>query len=434
MNQSNSNSNNSQYNPGLFVESWQLLAQEVINRLPKRLRAGLSQRIVQYAKSEIAQSRIDDMAPVADRQHSPSTKTAAKIIVAMLSALTFSAGTQVLTSRLGAAALPAALAGGGVAGFLVDDRATHSLTRIRRKHSTQQALHSIERQQQASPPSNELAVLSNQAQTALVQQVEGKNLEKQLPLDITLAGLLSSAEFATAFWIVVQLGLPGGFLIEAIAASLPVTMIWLAAAVQSERFELPEHYADLIEKYRSYLFPLVDASEAEIQQLLANNKQQEERLDYLVKYIAEGDTSGRLKNVAMVEADFEINTAQQRKQMLEQTRNREVQQRLFRHRAEIANLPNEYLEPTIAVEGLTPQQIKAEQDTVKRKRQQWVAEETRRREAILEQDLKLMAQNYETQLRQCEEEMAQIKERYDAAYQSWKEENDEPENNLGDAA
>lgn len=434
MNTPISNSNNSQHSPWRRVEGWQLLAQEVIKRLPKRLRADVSQRIMQYAQSQLAQSRIDDMAPVANRQITPSTKTAAQIIVALLSALTFSAGTQVLTSRLGAAALPAALAGGGVAGFLVDDRATRSLTGMRRRHSTLQALHTTERQQQASPPNNELAVLSYQAQIALLQQVEGKNLEKQLPLDITLAGLLSSAEFATAFWIVAQLGLPGGFLIEAITASLPVTIIWLAAAVQSERFELPEHYADLIEKYRPYLFPPADLLTANEQTILVEKEQQEEHLDYLIEYIAEGDTSGRLKNLAMAEADFEIEAAWNRKQLLEQKQDQEVQQRRFRHRAEIANLPNEYSEPLINLEGLTPQQIKAEQEKIERKRQQWVEAETRRREAILEEDLKLIAQLYETQIRQCEEEIAQIKERYDTAYQNWKEGNDDTKEGLGSAA
>lgn len=247
----NTSQSNHQYQLHIWqiADSWRHLPQEVINRLPKQLKADISGRVGKSAESRQAESRIEDMASVANRQHKSSTKQATKIFVAVVGAMTFSAGTQVLTSRLGAAALPAAMVGGAMASYLVDDRTTKVITKMRIAHSTQQELLAIKRQQESHPPVNELGTLFYSTQMGLVQQVEGKNLQKQLAVDGILAGLLSAGEFATALWIVLQLGLPGGILIETIAASLPVTLIWIAAAFQSDHFELPEHYADLINKY-----------------------------------------------------------------------------------------------------------------------------------------------------------------------------------------
>jgi len=67
-----------------------------------------------------------------------------------------------------------------------------------------------------------------------------------------LAVGLSGAEYAMFLGIVAGLGLPGGVLFNVIAAGLPVAMLWTAASIQSECFEMPEHDGDLIEKYLPY--------------------------------------------------------------------------------------------------------------------------------------------------------------------------------------
>jgi len=216
------NNNHHQLHIWQTVDRWRQMSQEVIKRVPKGLRANVSERVKNSAESRIAETRIADINPIASRQSSPATKQATKIVVIIVGALTFSAGTQVLTSRLGAAALPAAMAGGALASFLVDDRATKVLTKMRIVHGTKQEINAIGRGQS---PINDLDQLFYNSQKALVQQVEGKNLEKQLAVDAILAGILSAGEFSTALWIVVQMGLPGGILIEIIAASLPVTIV-----------------------------------------------------------------------------------------------------------------------------------------------------------------------------------------------------------------
>ena len=163
-----------------IVDLWRQLAQEVVKRIPKGLRANVSERVKKSAEDRIASARIQDMNPIAYRQPSKGTKNATKIIVVVVGALTFSAGTQVLTSRLGAAALPAAMAGGALASFLVDERATKVFTKMRIAHSTKQEISAIELQGQF--PVNDLDQLFYQTEKALIQQVEAKNLQKQLSM------------------------------------------------------------------------------------------------------------------------------------------------------------------------------------------------------------------------------------------------------------
>jgi hypothetical protein len=424
------NNNHHQLHIWQTVDRWRQMSQEVIKRVPKGLRANVSERVKKSSESRIAETRIADINPIASRQSSPATKQATKIIVIVVGALTFSAGTQVLTSRLGAAALPAAMAGGALASFLVDDRATKVLTKMRIVHGTKQELNAIGRGQS---PINDLDQLFYNSQKALVQQIEGKNLEKQLAVDAILAGILSAGEFSTALWIVVQMGLPGGILIEIIAASLPVTIVWLAAAFQSDRFELPEHYGDLINKYQPYLLPPEGMPETEVEKLLADKESQEARLDHLMKYVAEGDTSGRFKNMTMAEGDYEIEMGRDRKKQLELERDETVEKRLFQHRQDLAELPNKFPAPEIEMTG-SPHEIKEKQQKIERMRKQWVEEKYIELKDLLDQDLKMIAHRYETQITQCEEDIAAGQQRYEEAYRNWKGDHEDSGGDFGDAA
>ncbi len=424
------NNNHHQLHIWQNVDRWRQLSQEVIKRVPKGLRANVSERVKKSSESRIAETRIADINPIASRQSSPATKQATKIVVIIVGALTFSAGTQVLTSRLGAAALPAAMAGGALASFLVDDRATKVLTKMRIVHGTKQELNAIGKGQS---PINDLDQLFYNSQKALVQQIEGKNLEKQLAVDAILAGILSAGEFSTALWIVVQMGLPGGILIEMIAASLPVTIVWLAAAFQSDRFELPEHYADLINQYLPYLLPPEGMPQTEVEKLLADKESQEARLDHLMKYVAEGDTSGRLRNMAMAEADYDIDMGRDEKKLLELERDSAIEQRLFQHRQDLAELPNKFPAPEIEMTG-APHEIKERQQKVEKMRVQWVEQKRAELEEILVQDMKMISHRYETQIKQCEEDIIAARQRYDEGERNWKEDNDDFGGDLDDAA
>jgi hypothetical protein len=430
MSSNHSHHHQKQFQIDQLVDSWRHLPQEVIARLPKGLRAKMSERQQRSGKSRVAESRIDDLETTAQRQTSNAAKKATKIVVVMIGALTFSAGTQVLTSRLGAMALPAAMAGGALASFLVDDRATKVTTKARLAHSTKQALSSIIEQKRSQPPINELGELYYSSQTRLIQEIEGKNLGKQLWIDGVLAGSLSAAEFTVSFWIVAQLGLPGGLLIEGIAASLPVTLIWIAAAFQSDQFELPEKFAELINKYEPALFPPAGMPEEELQELLMVEITQEKRIDNFVKFVAEGDDSGRLKNLPMAEADYDLIQIRDRKHGLEQERDMAVEKRLFAHRADVADLPNQFPIPEVNVTGFSPQQIKEQTEKIKHQKAIWVENKTADLENNLKQDITMISHRFETQIKQCEEDMAEAQQRYNEGYRHWQEKDDEPRSDM----
>lgn len=387
------------------IDRLRQLQKKVIEHLPRALRADCSERVQKSAEYRIAQARIIDMEPIASRETSHYTKTATKIVIIIIGSLTFSAGTQVLTSRLGPLALPAAMAGGALASYLVDDRATKVMTNMRITHGAKQELAAIH--SQGKSPNNELDVLFYESQKNLIQQIEGKHLEKQFTVDGILAVLLSGAEFSTALWIVVQMGLPGGLVIEAIAASLPVAIIWLGATVQSDRFELPEHYTHLIKQYQEH------------KNQLHFSEEEDSRLDYLVKYVAEGDLNGRLKNMAMAQADYQMQVINNRKKQLEIERDQEREQRFFQCRADEAKLPAQFPAPEIETLG-SPQEISDRQKKVEQKRQAWVEQQTCKLKQTLAEDLQIITHRYNTQIEQCDAEFRLAKEQYDEAYQNWK--------------
>lgn len=391
------------------VGSWEHLPPDVIDRLPKKIRSDMSERISEKAKAQTAQMRIEDMISNSKRTPSKSYKQFIHLLVILLSGLTFSAGAQVLTARLGPLALPAAILIGAVAGFLVDDRATKSITRARCKYHTQQALQAIKRQQQENPPINELGELDYRTQIKMIREIEGKNLEKELPIDLGLAIALSGAEFATALWIVTQFGLSGGLLIEAIAASLPVDVVWIIAAYQSEKFELPEYYWEVIQKYIRFLVP---PEGSEVNEFLNNKEAQEARIDFQVKFIAEGDDSGRLKNLGMAIADYDIKQGHQRKNLLEQQRDQDLQQLILDSRQEIENLRHQFKAPTVDQTGWAPQQIALHHENVKRQREEWLEEQIAELEKIRDQNIIMLKHCYQTRINQCEEEIATAEERY----------------------
>lgn len=426
------NSNNSDKNRDNSwsqIVRWIFLKPELAKRLPDKVTAEMSQLVKRYAESEKAKNRIDDLAPSAKRQASSQTKMVAQIVVAAMSAIAFSTGAQILTSRLGHLSVPASLGIGGMAGVLADKKATQVITRKRRKHSTEQTLQDIEAQKQINPSVNEFGQLSYQTQTALVLQVEGKNLEKQPPLDLALALGLSGAEYAMSLAIVGAMGLPGGFLLNAIAASLPVAMLWTAASIQSDCFKMPEHDRDLIEKYQPYPKDELTAQEQNKQALFDEEIAQAERLmNYELaleacrqKFVTEGDSSGIFKNWAMAEANFKIDWLGKEYKQIEQDREQQTEQRLFQFNAELAELEKDYQAP---VGTYSPEQIQRNKD-------KWLKEKSHQLQQSFADDIKWINYKFGNKLKQIEEKVFAAQKQCQTAEQAWQNDN---YNDLGGVA
>jgi hypothetical protein len=418
-----------QHNSSAKISAWTFLNQEMVKILSEKIRAKMSQLAEQQAKSEAAKSRINNLAPSANRRQSPQVKKAVKIVVAGISAIAFSAGAQTLTSRLGSLSIPAALGVGSIAGVLADTKATEVITRKRRQQSTKQVLIAIEEQQQANPPLNELGKLSYQTEIALVEQVEGSNLEKQPILDIVLAVGLSGAEYVVSLSIVTGLGLPGGILLNAIVASLPLAMLWTGASIQSQCFEMPEHDRELIDQYEENILELTAEQQQQLAQIDEEIDLAEREINYKIaleehrqKFITESNP--RLKNWQMAEAEFQIDWLNKEKQQFQQECYQIIEPRLFKLKAELNELPNKFQLPTGTY---SPDQIKALKD-------KWLKEQAGKLKADCAQELKWFNYKCENKMKQYDEKIAAAQQQYNEAYQAWKEENSHSNDNLGDAA
>ena len=413
-------STNHNHNSAASIVAWQYLHQELTALLPEQIKSQMSQREKRYAEGEKAKTRINDLTPLGRRTANPQTKKIVNILVAVMSATTFSAGAQILTSRLGSLSIPASLFIGGAAGVVADKKVMKVMEHSRKKNGTQQALKDIEKQKQAHPSKNEFGELFYEAQTALVLQVEGQCLEK-LPLnDLGLAIGLSGTEYAMSLGIVIGLGLPGGIVLNAIAASLPVVMLWGAASLQNDAFEMPGHARSLIGQYE-------DSLPKEITELEANQiagideevalKQRELAYEQALnlrreKFVSEGDTSGRLKNWDMVEADFQIGWYLTEKHQIEKEQDEKREQRYFKFKEDVAQVAEQYEPPVGTYSPSQMAQLKIE----------WVQAKEEQLKESFAHDIQWLNHKYGNKIKHYEEEIAAAERRYAEAESRWREE------------
>ncbi|WP_341734190.1 hypothetical protein [Microcoleus sp. EPA2] len=127
------NSTNNHYNSAASIIAWQYLPQQLTALLPEQIKAQMSQREKRYAEGEKAKTRINDLTPLARRNPNPETKKIVNIAVGIMSALTFSAGAQILTSRLASMSIPASLFIGGAAGVVADKKVMKVMEHHRKK-------------------------------------------------------------------------------------------------------------------------------------------------------------------------------------------------------------------------------------------------------------------------------------------------------------
>jgi len=413
---------NSNTNPQHIIASWRYLYQELIKMLPEQTQSQMSQWEKQDAEGEVAKNRINDLTPCANRKHNPETKKVVNIVVGVMSAITFSAGGRILTSGLGPLSIPASLVIGGMAGVLADKKVMQVVGHSRKKGGTQQVLKDIEKQKQAHPPKNELGELFYQAQTGLVLQVEGKNLEPQPVSDVALALGLSGTEYAMSLGIVIGLGLPGGIVLNAIAASLPVVMLWTAASLQNDAFEMPECDRALINQYTSHLpdeivqieaiqIVGIDEEIALKQRELAYQQGLEVRRE---KFVSEGDANDRLKNWEMAEADFQMGWYAEEKHQVEKDLDEKREQRIFQLKAETAEIDQQYQAPVGTYSPAQMAELKAEWQQVKE-------QELKKNFA---EDIQWMNHKYGNKIKHLEEQIATAKWRYSESETRWREERD----------
>ncbi len=414
------NSTTNHHNSTSSIVAWQYLHQELTALLPEQIKSQMSQREKRYAEGEKAKNRINDLTPLAKNTPNPETKKIVNILVGLISAITFSAGAKILTSGMGSMSIPASLFIGGAAGVVADKKVMKVMEHHRKKSSTMQALKDIEKQKQADPPKNEFGETFYQSQTTLVLQVEGQHLNKLPFSDVALALGLSGTEYAMSLGIVIGLGLPGGIVLNAIAASLPVVMLWGAASLQNDAFEMPGHARSLIGQYESSLPQ--EITEIEANQIAGIDeevtlKQRELAYEQALnlrrsKFVSEGDTSGRLKNWDMVEADFQIGWYLTEKHQIEKDQDEKREQRYFKFKADVAQIAEQYEPPAGTYSPEQMAQLKIE----------WVEVQEQKLKESFAHDIQWLNHKYGNKIKHYEEEIAAAERRYAEAESRWREE------------
>ena len=123
----------------------------------------------------------------------------------------------------------------------------------------------------------------------------------------------------------------------------------------------------------------------------------------------------------MIEADAEVEFFQNRKLELECDRDETMHQRILQFQQEVADLQK--TTPPVSQLGV-PHQVEAKQP-------HWVEAAISKRQAALDDDLKLIAGRFNTLLLQCCDRITNAQARYDEAYSRWQEKNHGDSLNVG---
>lgn len=134
-------------------------------------------------------------------------------------------------------------------------------------------------------------------------------------------------------------------------------------------------------------------------------------IDDFIAWLAADDANSRLKSFEMIEADCEVRFFQKRKLELECYRDEALHQRILQFQQEVADL--EKTTPPVSQLGV-PHQVEAKQ-------QQWIEAAISKRQAALDDDLKLIAGRFNTLLLQCSDRITNAQASYDQAYHRWQE-------------
>ncbi|MDZ8258501.1 hypothetical protein [Nostoc sp. ChiQUE01b] len=140
----------------------------------------------------------------------------------------------------------------------------------------------------------------------------------------------------------------------------------------------------------------------------------EQIIDARLKWISENDPHNPLKNFSMVDSQSEIDFFVSRQQELEQEKERHIRQRKLQLQEEIQEIKTDK-PPELAISLVGPDYM------VRDKIQQYQEQETRKREAICDDEVQLIAGRYNSLKQQCEERISQARANYQAAFRIWQE-------------
>ena len=323
------------------IHSWQEIPQPDLEGQAPGTRGEAKALTRKLAQDQIARTRQNALGAIAKKKVDPQTRWALRIVAALVGTITLSAGSQILTARLGPIGVPAALGVAGALAFIDNRCMTRAHTNHRLRVMTRNALTHQTQTVQNHPPTNEFGTAAHQATLDAIQQVEGDPEIQTFPANASVGTLLNGAELAVNCWIVAQLGLPGGIVLVGLVSLIPIGIQLAAAIADSETGELPEEAASLQDEYQLYRWPWEQLSSAE----QADERYQIQKLDVALRFLPHGDPSGECKTLAMALAKSDSQHYTRQKQHLEVTGVEQVHQREQQHQQALKALPAQFPAP-----------------------------------------------------------------------------------------
>ncbi|GAP94584.1 hypothetical protein [Leptolyngbya sp. NIES-2104] len=389
-----------QFKLDALLQDWMNVPQLQIHTLPAKNRAEMNTLSAHQGASEFARFRNSKLVTIVDRKLSPIIKRVIQIGTVVVSGIVFSGGTLLLTARLDQYAFPAAILLAAAVGFLAEERATKAVFHWRQFHDTRNLSKSLKQEYEQHPPINEFHNQFLTAQQKVFYRVEREQLTPQFLLDGGIAIALSLIEYRIGIWLMKVLELPGSESAQSFVATLPIVLLWAAALGLSEGFERPQAAAESIRKYQRYwLTPETFALE-EVKRIYG--------LDAVLRFLVEGDPSGRLKNLGMAIAEFEIQYYQRYRYCLEQELLALIAAKHEQFRQTRQQLSDRFLKPA----GLSEEESAWEQE-------QWMNQQGSDLESDLYEELGFLQHQYQHQIRDCETKIAAAQKMQNAAYQAW---------------
>ena len=403
-----------------FVQKWLQIDAKRLRDLDEPRLQQMRDRIREYATAETAYQRMIEIQRVADKTVHEANRQLTTIIITIAGALTYGSAMKIFAANLGQFAIPAALVGGALASFWVDALAKNSLTNYLCSQGAKRAFSKLDRLRANEMHGkgqgfSELSSLFWNARAGLIEELEGISNGSEFPVNTGIGLGLSVIEYVTAVWIVSQAAVLSQipFWVKLVAAALPVVLTWAAAAIQSQKFEIPDHYAELLNQYQSKLLPPQNLSEQALENWCRERRFQDARLDAGISAILASNHNYKHPTPELAELAFDMDFCEEKIEECEEAMERDKERRKQALYQKVARLPDEF-DAMLENAG-----IGFQERTVKCT--QWVDREQGKLEQQHNREIQKIEEIWTKRIDSYRRKAQDAQDAYDAELELWKE-------------
>jgi hypothetical protein len=404
---------------------WMQIPSNKIQQIGEPRLQWVKDRVKEFAKAEISAQRMRELELLASRANNDINKNIITTIVTVVGALTYGSGIKIFAAGLGQFATPAIVIGGLLASFGVHALATISLTNYFRSLHAKRNISKLYRQKEQDRENqgsqfSELFEIYWNSQIGLVHGIEETSDTHEFPINAAIGLLLSVIEYTCSISIANQISILNEThpIIKLIAATLPLVITWSASLFQSQKFEIPNDFADLWSQYNSELGKILPPEDLSDEQQIDWHEKRlydDERLNTGLKIILNETFNQEHPTPELAELAFDIEYYQVQVDQTQEEKERDIQEHKQYFEKEIENLGKEF-EAKISQAGMSFQERQTQRD-------RWMQEEKKKREDKLGQDFMKIMNLWEKRISQYQKLADNSKASYQQELGAWKTRN-----------